>query len=132
MNKAQEIQNIHRLYCQLTRMEVSLEFGRERAWFEFLRRFNQEDLRLVISRIQKGISKGERNLGALRFRNLIESIDYFEEELAMARAEARVKKPAPREVAIRDLRPQVAQTIHSAITAQPIAHYIEALRRAAS
>lgn len=42
----------------------------------------------------KGVVHGEeRNHGCLRFRNLIEQPDYFEEELAMARKIAGLRKP---------------------------------------
>jgi hypothetical protein len=92
-----KIEGIHRLYCDLTGLGISLHYMRTWAWHEYFKKgFTEDDLRLVVSEIKRGIKMGKRNPGALRFRNLIESLDYFEEELAMARSTARVAARAPR------------------------------------
>jgi hypothetical protein len=84
------IPQLHQTYVALSGLPIRLDMARERSWFEFEKRgFTEADLRLVILEIQKGIKAGKRHLGALRFRNLIESLDYFEEELAMVKARKR-------------------------------------------
>jgi hypothetical protein len=88
------IESLHRAYVQLTGLDIRLDMARESDWFLYLKKgFDQDDLRLVIAHLKKGIQSGARNPGALKFRNLIVQLDYFEEDLAQARAEARIKKP---------------------------------------
>ena len=91
-----EVTKAHALYCRLTGYELPMRFDRERFWFEFLKQFTLADLELVIQFLQRAIRRGERNEGALRFRNLICQPDYFDEELSMAKkaASARKRKPA--------------------------------------
>lgn len=88
---------LHLRYCELTGFNLSKGYDRERAWYEWAKRFKPEDLDLTVSYLKAEIRKGERKLASLLFRNLIEQLDHFEEELAMAKARARVPKPAPRD-----------------------------------
>jgi len=98
---AEQILQLHRLYVEQTGHAVSLGFDRERAWFDFLARgWTEDDLRLVIEKIKSGIRRGERRPGALKFRNLIVQLDYFDEDLAEARAAARVKRMDPARAAV--------------------------------
>lgn len=88
-----DIPKLHAAYCELTGLEIGLDMNRERSWFEWAKKgFTEEDLRLVILEIRKGIKIGKRNPGALKFRNLIEGLDYFEEDLAMVKAQKRAPK----------------------------------------
>jgi len=90
-----EIERLHAAYCKGTGLELRLDMGREIAWGRWMQAgFGMEELVTVIGYIRKGIAKGERNAGALRFRNLIGMIDYFEEDLAMAR-KAQTARPRP-------------------------------------
>ena len=97
------VKQFHAAYNRETGLPISLQFDRQRAWHELLKREYGEppaqltitDLVMVIRYIRTGITRGERNAGALRFRNLIEQPDYFEEELALARkASCQRQRPA--------------------------------------
>lgn len=127
---------LHKEFCQETGMELRLglgEYSRERAWHEFHKAgFTAEDLRLVIRHLKKKIKDKERNPGALKFSNLIERPEAFEEELGLAKAEQRNAKPAPtpKERVVQAFRPAAAPAAPSQ-TAKPIAEYIEALRKSA-
>jgi len=97
------VRAFHAAYVRETGLTVSLGFDRQRTWHTLLSlQFGEPpafltvaDLVMVIRHLRIGISKGERNHGCLRFRNLIEQPDYFEEELAMARKIAGLRKPQP-------------------------------------
>lgn len=105
-----QIKSIHALYGALTSNWLHLDMNRERIWYEFLKRFTEEDLRLVIAHLQTGIKKGYRYMPCLRFSRLIEPLDHFEEQLNEARANSRNNKPqSNREQAIKVLRPQTPQ-----------------------
>lgn len=85
------IRTLHAAYVGASGQAVGLNMDRERTWAEWLRwrpeaPFTEQDLRDVIFHLHRGIKDGSRNPGALRFRNLIGSPDYFEEELALVRA----------------------------------------------
>lgn len=75
----------HQLYCQLTGQSLRLGFDRERQWYEWLRAgFTPEDLRRVISYLQREIRESRRNVGALKLSNLLQP-DRFEEDLNIRR-----------------------------------------------
>lgn len=83
----------HELYCQLTGQKLSLRFDRERLWYEFLRAgFSAQDLKRVVTYLQKEIRASRRNVGALKLSNLLQ-LDRFEEDLNISRV--RLKPPAP-------------------------------------
>lgn len=93
------VEKLHRVYCAETGLDIPLRMGRDRAWYEWVRSgFTETDLVLVIRFLKKGIARQERNAGCLRFRNLIEMLDCFDEELAMARKAAAARPPTPRTV----------------------------------
>lgn len=80
-NTVAAVENLHRLYCQLTGQQLSLRFERQRLWFEFLRAgFDAEALQRVVRYLQKQIRAGRRNVGALKLSNLLQ-LDRFEEDL---------------------------------------------------
>lgn len=90
------VRELHAAYCTATGMELPLRFGRDRAWSAFVEAGNTKaDLLLVISHLKRGIAREERNAGCLRFRNLIEQLDYFDEELALARKASGARPVAP-------------------------------------
>ena len=69
---------------------------RSRSWFEWLQAgYTVHDLETVILHLKRGIRDGKRNPGCLRFSNLIERPDLFGEELELAKAEIRNRKPEP-------------------------------------
>ena len=97
------IANLHHCYRTLTGFDIRIDYERERAWFEWAKRGNtQESLILVVKHLKKLIKKGERNPACLKFHNLIGQPDYFEEDLALAKAMLRLPTPTPnRDAALR-------------------------------
>src|SRR5881628_3795100 len=89
---AAAIEQAHQLYCQLTGQNLRLAFDRERMWYELLRAgYSLEDLRAVITYLQREIRAQRRNVGALKLSNLLQP-DRFEEDLQISRVRLR---PAP-------------------------------------
>lgn len=92
---SQTIAQAHELYGRLTGQRLSLRFDRERAWFEFLKTgYTLEDLRRVITYLQKEIRAGRRNVGALKLSNLLQ-IDRFEEDWNISRVRLAPPQPQP-------------------------------------
>jgi hypothetical protein len=91
---SQSVRELHELYCHWTAQTLSLRFDRERLWYEFLRAgFSAEDLKRVVTYLQKEIRRQRRNIGALKLSNLLQ-LDRFEEDLNISRV--RLKPTAPR------------------------------------
>ena len=96
----ENIRAFHTVFEQLSGMQLTLDFCRMDAWRQFIgyRRhqpYTHDDLRLVWRFLKKQIINGKRNAGALKFRNLIQNPDYFEEDLAEAMGDAEMnRKPA--------------------------------------
>lgn len=89
------IQEAHRVYCQLTGQTLRLAFDRERMWYELLRLgYSPEDLRAVITYLQREIRAQRRNVGALKLSNLLQP-DRFEEDLQISRVRLRPSPAAP-------------------------------------
>ena len=87
------IAQAHQLYCQLTGQTLRLAFDRERMWYELLRAgFSLEDLRAVITYLQREIRAGRRYVGALKLCNLLQP-DRFEEDLQISRVRLRAPPP---------------------------------------
>ena len=83
--RPEQIPAAHQLYCQLTGQHLRLGFDRERQWFEWLRAgFTLQDLRHVVTYLQREIREGRRNVGALKLSNLLQ-LDRFEEDLNIRR-----------------------------------------------
>lgn len=94
MNRADQIESIHKLYWKLTGQFLRLDMGREHSWSDYLAKgFSEYDLRLVIAHLKDGIRSGTRYPACLKFSNLIQQLDHFEEDLAMAKAHSRNDKP---------------------------------------
>ena len=98
----QQIESLHAAYQALTGHSIFLNMTREMEWFAWLRfrrpPFTEEDLRLVVAHLKRGIQSQKRNPGALKFSNLIGSPDFFEEDLSEARARSRPLPPAMKTV----------------------------------
>jgi len=92
------IQQAHQLYGQLTGQTLRLAFDRERMWYELLRTgYTLQDLRAVITYLQREIHAQRRNVGALKLSNLLQP-DRFEEDLQISRVRLRptsAPKPPP-------------------------------------
>jgi hypothetical protein len=83
----------HQLYCQLTGQSLRLAFDRERMWYELLRLgYSLQDLRTVITYLQREIRAQRRNVGALKLSNLLQP-DRFEEDHQISRVRLRVNSP---------------------------------------
>lgn len=90
------IPELHSLYVSLTGQAIRLDMAREHEWYHWtLRGFTPDDLRLMVAHLKREIAAGKRNHGALKFRNLIVNLDWFEEDLAEAKALARRPKVDP-------------------------------------
>jgi len=84
----------HQLYCQLTGQSLRLAFDRERMWYELLRLgYSLQDLRTVITYLQREIRAQRRNVGALKLSNLLQP-DRFDEDLQISRVRLRVNPSA--------------------------------------
>jgi len=91
----QLIDQAHRLYCQQTGQQIRMRMDRHRMWYELIRSgFTLEDIKKVITYLQREIREGRRNVGALKISNLTQP-DRFEEDLAISQVRLRPpKKPA--------------------------------------
>lgn len=93
---AARIEAAHQLYAQLTAQHLSLGYDRERMWFELLRAgYSLQDVRSVITYLQREIRAGRRNVGALKLSNLLQP-DRFEEDLQISRVRLAPPPPPPR------------------------------------
>jgi len=131
------IESIHKVYCDATGQQIRLAYDRERFWAVFIADgFTAEDVALVCRYLVKAIKAGDRNPGSIRFRNLIERPDLFEEELALAKAAQRNFKPEPtnRDRVIQAFRPVVSEA-PTPDAAKPASGYVQSaidqLRKAA-
>lgn len=89
------IASAHCRFEQLTGKQYQLHTARMFAWEKFLvkRRFNEEDLTVVVRYLQKEIAAGKTFPPVLWFNNLIEAPDKFEEYLNDAKAKTRNAAP---------------------------------------
>lgn len=96
MTPTDQIATLHAAYCELTGFELGRDYARDYAWHEFVKRgFTLDDLKMVVFEVRKGMAGGYRFQGSLKFRNLIEDLNRFEEDLAEARANLRNRRPPP-------------------------------------
>lgn len=108
-NAMQIVKDLHAHYQARTGYVIAYNLSRENTWREWCSFGNWswtcDDLSRVIGYLRKKIAKGERNEGALKFFNLIGRPDNFEEDLNLAREEAK-GQPLRR----RAQRPQASTT----------------------
>src|SRR5215210_6387319 len=92
---ADQIITAHQLYCQLTGQTLRLGYERERQWYQWLHAgFTLQDLRRVITYLQREIREGRRYIGALKLSNLLQ-VERFEEDLNIGRARLQPPPPPP-------------------------------------
>lgn len=104
MNTDQQIKELHALYCSLSHQAVGLRYNRESSWIEFIRSgFTKADLELVIQHLLRQVELGERRLECLKFSNVIEGLDRFEEELALIRSKGSTVKVGEKSMTVMDL-----------------------------
>ena len=87
------VKELHAAYVARTGFEIGYNMARENVWREWCSfgdwKWDVTDLARVIGYLKAKIRKGERNEGALKFANLIGRPDNFEEDLSLAKAEAK-------------------------------------------
>ena len=133
------VRDYHAAFCGTTGINLRIgigEYNREAAWFRIIQAgFTLDDVQLVSRHLMRKVKEGTRNIGAVRFSNLIERPDVFEEELGMARAELRNSKsqPTAKQRVLQQARPTIVPMTpdQTQNTAKPVSAYIDALRKAA-
>lgn len=122
----------HRAYCEAAKCQLVLSTDRLYWWQVWMvRGFTVEDLRLVCCYLWAEIRADRRRPGSLKFSNLIQEVDRFEEDLAFARQWTK-KQRAPVSAKDRTLEQWRGQgQAKPTQPAKPVKDYIAALRRAA-
>jgi len=136
-NAASKIPSFHAAYEELTGIQLRLTMDRERQWYEFIKSgVTLEDMRMLIKAIKVGINDpdrsmlGRRNIGALKFHNLIGQLDQTEEDLGLLRSLQRAKQRQPAPQPARDSvlratgRPDTRETAAMAAQAKPAAELV--------
>lgn len=124
--------HLHGVYCQLANAQLVLTMERIYWWSHFKARgFTEADLRLVLRYLWHEIKAERRRYGALKFSNLIQDVDRFEEDLFLARAWDRNYRPVPtsKQQTVAAWHPAMTEPVTP--TARPISELIAALRKAA-
>lgn len=84
----QLVKALHATYEARSGYVINLNMQRENAWRDWCQfggwKWTPDDLSRVIQYLQSKIRAGERNVGALKFANLIGHPDNFEEDLQLA------------------------------------------------
>lgn len=97
-----EITALHALYGRLTGFHLELNWCRVDSWRQFLgyrkhQPFTQDDLKAVVAYFRR-TRKGGLLDGSLKFHNLIQQPDRFEEDLSLARQALRPRPCATKEL----------------------------------
>lgn len=129
-------QALHAEYCRLIDGALALTLDRIYWWEQWRAEgFTVEDLRLVTSCLQRRVENGERNIGCLKWSNLIQS-GKFGEELAECKAWKRNLRPeqSAKERVLAQARPVVsepAEVYTARQVGEIMAKGFEAMRKAA-
>jgi hypothetical protein len=92
-DKTPMLSDLHKHYVALTGLDLVLTMPRIYQWEAWkVHGWTSAELSLVVRHIQKRIKENRRRPESLLFRNLIQDTERFEEDLAEARALARVPK----------------------------------------
>lgn len=131
-----QIQSFAHAYASITGMHLrsGLAFDRERQLFDVIKAgVTLADFEMVLRHLMWQIKQGKRNLGAVRWSNIVARIDLLDEEIQMAKAERRNAKPAPspKERVLNQLRPTYGNVDESHCSARHVKELIEELKRAA-
>lgn len=133
MNETTRIEPLHDEYCRLAvGGGVRLTLERHYYWSLFMSRgFTIEDLRLVMTYLKGQIRDGKRNPGCLKWCNLIQNVDGFEEELSLARAASRIPKPTPKAQFLASVgRPEPKVEENTKKAGEVAAYWCEQMRKA--
>lgn len=124
MNHSEDHTALHAVYCAITKRDFRLTMREHFAWNVWKAYgLTEADLRLVVAHVNNLIAKGRRFPESLRFHNLIGNVDRFREDLAEARALARVPKVDKGKASV------LAATGRSAEAPQPQSKSAEAIMR---
>lgn len=103
----------HSAYQKLTGFTLpirSLLDMRRQAWQRLIAAgYTAADVELVILHLKSEIRAGRRFPGCLRFRNLVEDSEHFQEEVSMAKARNRKRPPSAKESVLAMARPTVEE-----------------------
>lgn len=84
----QLVKELHTCYVKHSEQKIAYNLARENAWRDWCAWGNWEwtcdDLARVINYLLAEIKTGKRNLGALKFSNLVGRPDNFEEDLQLS------------------------------------------------
>lgn len=101
MSEPGAIKHLHDEYARLTGLVVPLTLPRIYAWEAWIAsKHTAADLALVVGHLRTKIHDRGRLMGALSFHRLIEMLDWFDEDLAEARALARRHRVPPNREAV--------------------------------
>jgi hypothetical protein len=92
-----KIISLHNAYMSMTGLNVPLSFDKQGMWHVFIQReFTEDDLRLTIAMVLKRVDKVTA-MRIFRFTRFIGNIEQLSEDIAEARALARVPKPTEKD-----------------------------------
>lgn len=116
---------LHAKYCALTAFELRLLPQREYAWHQYVTSdFTEDDLCVVIRFLKHQIKQDLRRPQSLKFHNLIDRLDLFEEDLQEALAWRR--NTAPREKTHRtETLAAAGRPVTTTGNAQPVKDVVE-------
>src|ERR1051326_5378694 len=84
-----QIHELHHWFCERTRLYTKLIFS-QRLWYDMLRAYGHDcarlraDVDVIVRYLKREISRGKRNMGALKLINFLQP-DNFDSDLALAR-----------------------------------------------
>lgn len=117
MRDKEQVAELHAVYRSMTGMDVQLRFNREASWVYWVQAgFRQEDLVAVLKRLLAMVRNGDRRPECLKFSNVIEQLDRFEEELAMIKAEKAKFIPDEQPLSVFEMQ-KVMEAKQAALTA---------------
>ncbi len=102
MKTYDQIMATHKLYCQITNLDIPWDMRRYLHWQPFCNEFTDNDLCAVVKFLKEKQRTG-KPARSLNFRSLIagpESIMFFQEELAELKSRSRVVRSDPSRVSV--------------------------------
>lgn len=97
----QQTEQLHSQYIKLTGLQVPYSMGRHYYWEQFIAAGHTgNDLSLLVGYIKRRIREKRREKESLMFRNLIQNLENTEDDLSMARAEARIPHHDPSKASV--------------------------------
>lgn len=92
------IVQIHSDFNKLTGLDIPFTMTHRFAWEHWLeKKYTVADLELVVAHLKRTVKDRAILMNMLRFHWLIQNLETFAEQLAIAKAMVRVPKPTPRD-----------------------------------